>query len=381
MIYFRPGSHVYRLITILSVVGEVPTSGLHLLGKERVIKALVHELTMKQTICNVKTDEKLTCTLLSISGSGKSKTVRIHKSGLPILTWLHPDALASYMASFRNHHFSGGDSHRDRNHRIAEGAMMCMSAGMEVRPYILPPLQDERFVRIVCDRPMFYLSRAVKQVGDDDIDKLAYSRMIRGIFTGDNCYAVYNTRNAVMKWNWRSEFKAKIDLEGIGSMNAGIHDLLSALMIGKSYDVLLKMLEAEEKDRRKHRRSDDTYWYVHFIPQTEFGIRLLRLLTITNRKERMLYALFEDSTRSYDRGRFEYDAYCDGVYVFSFLDGDITRLIRFKAAAADGIHGAKSVVVLGYPEQVRFLRAYLPESVEIRVIKMEVMEEALGITD
>ena len=44
MVTLRPGSHVWRLLTVLSAVGEFPAQSLHLLGSERSLEKLVHRL-------------------------------------------------------------------------------------------------------------------------------------------------------------------------------------------------------------------------------------------------------------------------------------------------------------------------------------------------
>lgn len=63
MIHFSAKSHVHRLVTVLSFVGEYPAHSLHLLGKERVMKELVHRLTTAQTFRNDETGEEHTCRL------------------------------------------------------------------------------------------------------------------------------------------------------------------------------------------------------------------------------------------------------------------------------------------------------------------------------
>ena len=50
MQYFRPGSQLRQLITMLSIVGEYPIRSLYLLGNERAYKALVHKLTTPETM-------------------------------------------------------------------------------------------------------------------------------------------------------------------------------------------------------------------------------------------------------------------------------------------------------------------------------------------
>ena len=86
--------------------------------------------------------------------------------------------------------------------------------------------------------------------------------------------------------------------------------------------------------------------------------------------------LFESEQRSYDRGAFEYDACVDGVYVLSFLDGDIARLNRFRRALENR---SEKTEVLCFEDQVDFLKKYLQEFTEIRVIGRDVIESELHL--
>ena len=86
--------------------------------------------------------------------------------------------------------------------------------------------------------------------------------------------------------------------------------------------------------------------------------------------------LFPDSARSYDRDTLEYDASIDGKYILSFLDGDIARLQRFRRGA-QGVEGEYEV--LCFPFQVKLLKDYLGDLVKIKTVKLEVIEDALGL--
>ena len=55
MVQFIPGSQVWQLITLLSIVGEYPLGSRHLLGNKAVFKNLVHKLNRPQTFCNIET--------------------------------------------------------------------------------------------------------------------------------------------------------------------------------------------------------------------------------------------------------------------------------------------------------------------------------------
>ena len=262
MIHFSAKSHVHRLVTILSFVGEYPTHSLQLLGKERVMKELVHRLTTAQTFRNDETGEEYICRLLTITGKGRDKSIRFYKAGLVILGWVHPDAYGYYMRSFWNHRFPGDKAHRERHHRVAEAAVLCMKAGLEVRPYMLPQLQNRGLYQVVPENPVFYLAKDIKRVGEAEMNKTMFTRMTGAVFSPGGCYAVYNTRASAMKWSGMGEFKALHSLMEIGRMNAGVPEVDSAVLLGESGEVALKTLLASEESKRLEFRFDGIYRHI-----------------------------------------------------------------------------------------------------------------------
>lgn len=375
MLHFRPGSQVHRLVTLLSVTGEFPARSLQLFGNERVYKALVHKLTRPQTFRHHQTGADFTCRLLTVSGKGRDKTIRLYKGALPILDWIHPYAYRYYMDAFWNHRFPGDEAHKERNHRIAEMAAMCMRADMEFRPYLLPTLQNRDRLQIILEEPAFYLAKELKKIGGNEMNKTMFTRMVGALFFNRTCYAVYNTREATMKWSGMGEFKALHHLIEIGRLNAGITRVDSAILLGESDSVALKTVLESDKSRRLEFRFDSIYRHVYFIPMNELGVRMLKLLMIPDWNEKLLDLLFEPEDRSYNKGVFEYDACVEGVFVLSHLDGDLARLIRFREAIQNQ---TVKTEVLCYPYQVQFLREYLGQTVDIKTIDMDSVEEAIG---
>lgn len=375
MLHFRPGSQVHRLVTLLSVAGEFSGRSLQLLGNERVYKALVHKLTQSQTFRHYQTGIDFTCRLLTVSGKGHDKTIRLYKGALPILDWVHPDAYRYYMEAFWDHRFPGDAAHRERNHRVAETAAMCMRAELEFRPYLLPSLQNRDRLQVVPDDTVFYLAKDLKKVGGNEMNKTMFTRMVGALFSQCSCYAVYNTRAAVMKWSGMGEFKALHHLLELGRLNADITRMDSAVLLGESDSVALRTLLESDKSRRLEFRFDSIYRHVHFIPMNELGVRLLRILAVPDWNETLLDLLFEPEDRSYNKGAFEYDACVEGVFVLSHLDGDLARLIRFREAIRNQ---TVKTEVLCYPHQVPFLREYLGQTVAIKTIGMDSVEEAIG---
>ena len=376
MQYFRPGSQLRQLITMLSIVGEYPIRSLYLLGNERAYKALVHKLTTPETFRIPQTETELTTRLLTVTGKGNSRSVRFYKGALPILEWIHPDAYGYYMAAFYNHRFPGGMAHRDRNLRVAETIGMHLTAGVETRAYLLPALQNRAILRITPDAPAFYLARDFKKITPAEQNKTMFTRIVGAIFYPGGCYAVYNTRNAAMKWNGMGEFKALHSLTELARMNAGVQSIDSAILLGESYDTALTTLLESDKNRRLELRFDGIYRHIYFVPMNAGGIRQFRLLTVPDWKEKLLELLFDPDVRSYNRGFMEYDASIGGTCVFSHLDGDIARLIRFREAMQTG---AGSFEVLCFDDQAPFLREYLGPYITLKTIDAATVEAELGL--
>lgn len=373
MIYIRTGSQAFALLKVLSVVGEFPTNSLHLLGKDRVYKALVHKMTTPQTYRLPQTDKDITGRMLSVSGKGRSKSIRLYKkTALPILTLLGAEEY--YHDAYLKSNFSGGTYHRERNHRVAEAVSMCMRAGLEYRPYALPTLQNKQLLTVVPEYPSFYLAKSLKQIGQIEQNKTQFTRMVGAIFTPGTVMTVYNTRDATMKWNGMGEFKTLHSLLEVARMNAGVSQIDSAVLLGQSDSVAMNTLLETDQTRRMEFRFDSIYRHVHFVPMNAFGIKLLRLLSVPDWNEKLMSLLFEPETRSYNRGMFEYDALIDGRYVFSHLGSDLARLIRFREAVQ---HQTGQFEVLCFPEQAPYLQEYLGKSIGIKTIDMGLVESEL----
>ncbi len=376
MLTVRTGSHVHRLITVLGLAGEYPVHSLGLLGNERTLKVLVNRLSSMQEFRNPDTGERMRVKLLQLTGTGNAKAIRFCKGALPILEWTHPDAYGYYMAGFYNHRFPGGTAHRDRNFRVAEVIGMGLTAGIETRTYLLPRLQNQAILRITPNVPAFYLARDFKKINPAEQNKTMFTRIVGAMFYPGGCYAVYNTRNAAMKWNGMGEFKALHSLMELARMNAGLQSIDSAILLGESYDTALTTLLESEKSRRLELRFDGIYRHIHFVPMNANGIRQLRLLTVPDWNEKLLDLLFDLDIRSYNRGFMEYDASIGDTCIFSHLDGDIARLIRFREALQ---MSAKHFEVLCFEDQATFLREYLGPHITLKTIETAAVEAELGI--
>jgi len=379
MVNVKVGSHVHQLLQLLSVAGEVPASSLHMLGSERVIKILVHKLEAVQDVRFSVEGQVYHTKVLQASGQRKMRTVRLFGGALLLLDELNPEARAYYMNAFNQHKFSGNFYHVDRNHRVGEAIALAMMAGLEFRPYVLPRLQHTDWLQIVPSKPSFYVARDFKGNDFDAMDKTTFTRIVGAVFYPGGCYAVYNTRNAVMKWSGTGEFKAHYLITALARWNAGLREVNSALLLGNDPTVALKTIFASDKTKRKSSRVDKLYERVHFVPLNSDGIQLLKLLTLPDWNERVLDAVFEPDERPKGYGFMEYDAVINGRYVLSHLDSDLARLIRFREGVRfeNETRPGKQFGVVCYPWQVEFLRAYLEGDAGLRIISMEALWDAL----
>lgn len=376
MYQFRAGNQLYCILTILSVAGEVPYRSVKLLGNERVHKKLIMNLTETQVIKNMHTGDTMTCRVFTVSGKGKAKTLRIYKGALPILRWLHPNALETYLDLFWNHKFPGDGAHRERNHRVAESVIMCMRAGIEMRSFYLPDLQiQKRTNQIPCEANL-YVAKQLKKVGEMELNKTMFTRMVGAVFSHGTGYAVYNTRNAIMKWSGMGEFKTLHSLQEIARMNSDIRTIHAAILFGQSEEIALATLIKSDKTQRMEFRFDSIYQHIYFIPMNEMGIRQLRFFTVPDWNEKVLELLFDPEDRSYNQGMFEYDALVQGIYVFSFLDFDIARLVRFREAI---LNKDMKCEVLCFAYQLLFLQTYLGKKVTYKTLDMNLIETELCV--
>lgn len=232
---------VWRLLTFLSYVGEYPLCSLQLFGSKEVWRKLIHKHSQRQEYRIPGHADKIICRLLLITGKGKSKSVRLSKGGQNILEIVNPNAALYYTQNYLRHNHAGEAKRLDRFHRVAESAALINLAGFETCPYRLPQLQMVTIRKVVTDAPSFYISKELKYVGDDDVNKTSFSRITGALFCPGGCYAVYNSRDYLMNWNGRGEAKVRLHLTEIARMNADVDDVQSAILLGTGYEIAAEL--------------------------------------------------------------------------------------------------------------------------------------------
>lgn len=378
MITIRPGSHVRKLILLLATMGEMPMKSVRLLGSERSWKVLIYKLNDVQEFRLSNTGEEFRCRLISISGKGRLKSIRLYKGALPLLEKLDPRAYEYYMDAFSNHHFSGDERHIDRNHRVAEVLIMAMRADMQCYPPNLPDVLGEEIQALDPEWPCFYIGRDLKKLNEGELNKTKFTRLVGLAVSQGRCHAVYNCRHKPMEWFGQGEYKARVHLSNI--LAASVSSMIySAILFGQDYSVALESMNKAYKFRKYKRRFDGIYQNIYYVPLNEFGIRLLKTLLVPDRNEIILDMLFS----AQDRERKNYvmgdvDALVGEECVISHLDGDISRLIRFKERMIKHLHIA---TVICFPEQEELVRKFMGDQVKIVTVTLRDVEEELGLVE
>ena len=387
MITIRPGSHVHTLLSILPFVGEYPMSALRLLGSVRSYKDLIHKLTQVQEFRFPDSDERFTCRLLNVCGRGNRKTVRFHKSALPLLQWWDEDMYELYMEEYDNHTFSGNARHVNRNHLLAETAVMCLKAGIEANPLDTPDLEDERVVYLRCSKPYFYFAREVKRVYLNEMNKIRYTRMAGIITVPGGAYAVYNLRNEMPKWMGDGESKI------LWKMYSMFYPLRedghlykhAALMFGDNYDIALSLLQEMRETKKADNGLFRVYHQIVFVPTNDFGVRLLRIVTSDNWQRKVLDSLFEPEQYTTSWGGFQFNVLVDGIETYCFLNGDLRNLFNFRDTILmrkEGLLRSELVIghkVICYPEQLDMVQKFFGDLAEVATVMMDDIENMLEI--
>ena len=364
----QEGCILAKLLTLLTVAGEVPVSAIPLLGNYKSYMRVIQKARKVCKYCNAKTQERYTVRLLTIVGKDKQRAVRMLLGAEPILDWF---GLLEDYRQLHTNTFTGNQGNRERIHRSAEGYAMMLSAGAEIVPSRLPKLQREVIQNTFENKQGYYGRKQIKEASFLKIDKSAYTRIIGALFGNRKAFAVYNTRGEPLRWSVDGERTACVYLKILSNMNANLYNPRSAILFGENAGVAIKTLENHEKIKKNETLP---YNHLYFIPLNENGIRQLRILLLENWHEELLSALFPEEIRIQ---QFDMcDAMWQEKHVCVYMHGDLAKLAWIRRF---GLQIEAQFEVVCFPFQADFVKAYLGDLATVKVIALDVVEKALGI--
>ena len=382
MIIFNINTRVYNLISLLCVTGEYPVASLGILGDRTCYRRLVTNMCKMQTYHNSETGEKITCRALNISGKGKLKTLRLTKYALPLARWV--EGAEFYTETHLKNNRSSNEQTVERHHRMAEAVAIIQQSGFEYRPWYLPKIQIENHQCSVIDKPSYFLPKVFRGNISNPSQKYTFSRVVGTLMTPNKTLMVYNTRNAIMKWDGQGESRTKINVEDFSYRNTKKGEIDSAIIMGQNLNYVLGLIYQTENQYRSasifHKSDLLTMFYnIHYIPLNQFGAKLIQLLTLQNCHNYILSLIYNDESLKHGSMSLNYDIYNNGVYTLSLLDYDMRRLILVKSEIKTLIKEGKPFIyqILCFPEQIDELYQYLGDYVEYLTVNIDELLDLL----
>ena len=387
MIHINADCQAFHLLSILAVVGEYPLRQLHLLGNYRMYRDTIRRMCQEQEYINDETKEKITTKVLTITGKGFQRSVRLLKGAEPLLQWL--DAKEYYGEAYGQYNFSGGEKHRLRNFRIAETTALCKMAGYEYRPHELPLLRfpkwngyywekEDKKVKCFPEYPCMYPVRGLKGEKDGELKKTVFTRITGAIFFDEQVYPLYNLGDEMQKMWENSEIKMKYHLTELNHANGGRCDAHSCIFLTDDGMVAVKSLRYiynKRTNKKKDHSGTKFYSSVYWLPLTEDGARQLRFFSIPYWTKKIEKVLFANATTYFN---VSYGYWLEDMYQHSFLCGDIAQLICFKKTV---LKTEDPFLIYCFPHQVSFLKTFFDNRVALRVIKLEQIENLLQVDE
>ena len=232
--------------------------------------------------------------------------------------------------------------HRLRLHRMAEVLVTTYNAGLLTFPWEKPPVfQAEPDNAGLYIGPAYYSSREVKEIG-------AQATMIRGsrstgiLLCDGGIYAVYNTADVRMKWEYKAEVRLKAMIQTDlchGKLARWFMDSPpGAIVFGDGMDQLEHLMGPGSKETRNYLIMDGTFHSFHYLTLDHRGEILLRLLCDLERKAELDEILSQDLSKGSLNWLIEHDAIDEhGCPVLFGYTCDMPHIRRFDEAL--GLHG------------------------------------------
>lgn len=376
MILFNENTRAYSLVSLLCVTGEFPVASLGILGNKICYRRLVTDMCQKQTYHNSETGEKVTCRALNISGKGKLKTIRLTKYALPLAEWV--GGADYYAGTYLKTSRSGDEKAIERHHRVAEAMAIMQQAGFEYRPWCLQELQTETRQCENIYEASYYLSKVFRGGTSHPSQKFTFSRTSGALMTPYKTLMVYNTRNAIMKWDGQGEIRATNNVESFSYRNTKEGKINSAILMGGNLNCALGLIRQTEKKYKSaslFNKADllTVFYNVHYVPLNQFGAKLVQLLTLPNCHNFLLSLVYDDESLKRGSMSLVHDIVDNGVYTLSLLDYNLRRLILTKSHIASLIKEGKSFTyqILCFPEQLDELYQYFEDDVEYLTVNID----------
>ena len=171
---------------------------------------------------------------------------------------------------------------RARLHRMAETLVMMYRAGALVLPWEKPGafLPDEQFSSCAVTKPSYYTSVEVKRIGGQG-NIIRNSRATGALLAPDKIFAVFNTADREMKWEYDAELRLKtllredICFTRLSSQYSYVTP--EAVLIAPSMDQFPMFFREREGGRKPFVKGMD-FEHIHYLTMDHRGEVLLQVM-------------------------------------------------------------------------------------------------------
>ena len=245
-------------------------------------------------------------------------------------------------------------------HAMMVGALFIVPVKVDVRCGI-PRFGKEEF--------LVKIKEFIVVEGRDDTTKIRNSRCMGIVLTSECVFAIYNTGNALMKWEYRTEIRVNAFLQQYLSGNPypGIPKV-RAIMLGRNMDMAYRLLTSTGGHKKAFFSLDTSYEHFHYVPNTPEGELLLKVLCSPLLQKKLNQLLRSDLLPPDRQLAIEHDALTSekDVVLFAY-DFDMLRINKFNTALK--LFGRRGVLI-AFDFQLPVLKAFLGEDLQYSSIDL-----------
>lgn len=313
----------YKTLELIGISGEFPADQLN-----RFISSPSY---MEKIITGLKTER-----LLKTHYRDKLRGYRLTKKSKQLLLSTNPDRFQFYLSgNAETNQIRSEVTRRIRLHQKAEAYLTLLLAGIPIYPDQKPKVFSPGNKASPFDlrsSPLFYSSREIKALGTSTT-KIKNSRSVGVLLTQPCVYVLYNTGDHLLKWEYRTEIRMNTFMQHHLQNNPyPTRPSIRAIMLGRDMATAKLMMTSTGGYKRSLFMLDTSYIHFHYVPNTEAGSIMLKLLCSSGIQKQLNNLLLSDMCPKEDES-IEHDALSpEGEPVLLAYDFDMIRINKFNAA-------------------------------------------------
>lgn len=355
----KPGLQGFQLLELIGICGEFPA--------DQLMRFLTSPSYAEKLITELKAEK-----LIRTHYRDGLRGYRLTKHAKELLLNQNPDRFTYYLTGNTETNLIRSEvPRRIRLHQKAETYLTLLHSGIPIFPDAKPDIFSSGREAVSMDirsLPLFYSSREIKELGPETT-KIKNSRSM-GILLAPHCvYAIYNTRNCLMKWEYKTEVRLNAFLQHYlqGYPYSG-HPNVRAIMTGSDMDMALRLFQSTGGYKKSLFMLDTSFEHFHYIPNSKEGEVILQLLSDPQLAKKLNRLLLSDLNDRQPDIPIEHDAVDEhGTPTILAYDFDMHRINRFNMGL--NVYGLSGNLIC-FDFQLPSLQRYLSADVQFSSIDL-----------